>query len=210
MAKLYFRFGAMGSSKTANALMTKFNYEEKGKFVWLIKPAIDTRDDAVVNGHRKAMISSRIGLSAEADAINTDTDILELWKEKQRQQNIDVIICDECQFLSEEQVTQLRDIASFSDIPVLCFGLRTDFTGRLFSGSKRLFEVADSIAEIKSICECGEKAIINARVDRDGSILYHGNTFLLGGNDRYKGMCWKCWRKRMTNIGPSKIPVPSF
>ena len=195
MAKLYFRFGAMGSSKTANALMTKFNYEEKGKFVWLIKPAVDTRDDSVVNGQRKAMISSRIGLSAEADAINTDTDILELWKEKQKQQNIDVIICDECQFLGTEQVTQLRDIASFSDIPVLCFGLRTDFTGRLFSGSKRLFEVADSIAEIKSICECGEKAIINARVDGDGSILYHGNTFLLGGNDRYKGMCWKCWRK---------------
>ncbi|MBE6115740.1 MAG: thymidine kinase [Erysipelotrichaceae bacterium] len=183
MAKLYFKFGAMNSSKTANALMTKFNYEEKGKKVWLIKPAIDNRDGVQI-------IKSRIGLSAECDALKTTDSILELCPD-----NIDVIICDECQFLTEEQVDDLRIIATDKDIPVLCFGLRADFLTHLFPGSKRLFELADSIAEIKSICKCGSKAIVNARFDDKGEIQIEGAQVFIGGNESYEGLCWKCYHR---------------
>ena len=183
MAKLYFKFDAMNSSKTANALMTKFNYEEKGKKVWLIKPAIDNRDGVQI-------IKSRIGLSAECDALKTTDSILELCPD-----NIDVIICDECQFLTEEQVDDLRIIATDKDIPVLCFGLRADFLTHLFPGSKRLFELADSIAEIKSICKCGSKAIVNARFDDKGEIQIEGAQVFIGGNESYEGLCWKCYHR---------------
>ena len=183
MAKLYFKFGAMNSSKTANALMTKFNYEEKGKKVWLIKPAIDNRDGVQI-------IKSRIGLSAECDALKTTDSILELCPD-----NIDVIICDECQFLTEEQVDDLRIIATDKDIPVLCFGLRADFLTHLFPGSKRLFELADSIAEIKSICKYGSKAIVNARFDDKGEIQIEGAQVFIGGNESYEGLCWKCYHR---------------
>ena len=183
MAKLYFKFGAMNSSKTANALMTKFNYEEKGKKVWLIKPAIDNRDGVQI-------IKSRIGLSAECDALKTTDSILELCPD-----NIDVIICDECQFLTEEQVDDLRIIATDKDIPVLCLGLRADFLTHLFPGSKRLFELADSIAEIKSICKCGSKAIVNARFDDKGEIQIEGAQVFIGGNESYEGLCWKCYHR---------------
>ncbi|MBQ1522821.1 MAG: thymidine kinase [Erysipelotrichaceae bacterium] len=183
MAKLYFKFGAMNSSKTANALMTKFNYEEKGKKVWLIKPAIDNRDGVQI-------IKSRIGLSAECDALKTTDSILALCPD-----DIDVIICDECQFLTEEQVDDLRVIATDKDIPVLCFGLRADFLTHLFPGSKRLFELADSIAEIKSICKCGSKAIVNARFDDKGEIQIEGAQVFIGGNESYEGLCWRCYHR---------------
>ncbi len=183
MAKLYFKFGAMNSSKTANALMTKFNYEEKGKKVWLIKPAVDTRDGVT-------LIKSRIGLEAEAVTIS-ETDSIH----DRRPEGIDVIICDECQFLTPEQVEQLKEIAALEDIPVLCFGLSTDFLTRLFPGSKRLFELADSITEIKSICRCGAKATINARFDEDGKICTEGDQVVIGGNDVYEGLCWKCYHQ---------------
>lgn len=183
MAKLYFKFGAMNSSKTANALMTKFNYEEKGKKVWLIKPAIDNRDGVQI-------IKSRIGLSAECDALKTTDSILALCPD-----DIDVIICDECQFLTEDQVDDLRVIATDKDIPVLCFGLRADFLTHLFPGSKRLFELADSIAEIKSICKCGSKAIVNARFDDKGEIQIEGAQVFIGGNESYEGLCWRCYHR---------------
>ncbi len=183
MAKLYFKFGAMNSSKTANALMTKFNYEEKGKKVWLIKPAIDNRDGVQI-------IKSRIGLNAECDALKTTDSILALCPD-----DIDVIICDECQFLTEEQVDDLRIIATDKDIPVLCFGLRADFLTHLFPGSRRLFELADSIAEIKSICKCGSKAIVNARFDDKGEIQIEGAQVFIGGNESYEGLCWRCYHR---------------
>ena len=141
MAKLYFKFGAMNSSKTANALMTKFNYEEKDKKVWLIKPATDTRDGAQI-------IKSRIGLQAVAEIINDQDSILERCPFGK----IDVIICDEAQFLTPEQVDDLKLITADYNIPVLCFGLMADFQTHLFPGSKRLVELADSLAEFKSIC----------------------------------------------------------
>lgn len=193
MAKLYFKFGAMGSSKTAQALMTKFNYEEKGKAVWLIKPAIDTRDDRMENGSRITEACSRIGLRAPADAIAEEDSLLELFADRKRKQPTDVIICDECQFLTGKQVEQLKYIVDHEDLPVLCFGLRADFQTLMFPGSKRLFEIADSISEIKSICRCGRKATVNARLDAEGHILTEGAQICLGGNDKYVGMCYRCY-----------------
>ena len=186
MAKLYFKYGAMGSSKTANALITKFNYEERDMKVWLIKPSIDNRDGANI-------IRSRIGLEAAADVMTPETDIFSLFEESHRDCN--VIITDECQFFTLEQIDQLRKIVDVYDIPVMCFGLRTDFLTHLFPGSRRLFEVADSITEIKTICSCGNKATVNARIDGAGNVVTTGSQILIGGNDSYIAMCHKCWKK---------------
>ena len=185
MAKLYFKYGAMGSSKTAQALITKFNYEERGMRVWLIKPALDTRDGA-------AVIRSRIGLEAQCEPIARDTDLLTRYKESHA--DTDVIIADECQFFTAEQVDDLRTIVNDYHIPVLCFGLRTDFLCHLFEGSRRLFEVADSVAEIKTVCSCGSKATVNARLDENMKVVTEGDQVLLGGNDCYIAMCHKCWQ----------------
>ena len=185
MAKLYFKYGAMGSSKTANALITKFNYEERGMKVWLIKPSTDSRDG-------ESTVRSRIGLSAEAQAIPADMNI---EKEYKKHDDCDVIIVDECQFFTEEQIDQLRNLVNDKNLPVLCFGLRTDFRTKLFPGSRRLVEVADSITEIKTICRCGSKAIVNARIDSKGNVLTEGEQVFLGGNDNYVAMCHRCWQK---------------
>ena len=197
MSKLYFKFGAMASSKTANALMTRFNYEEKGNHVWLIKPDLDNRDDYTdENGVRVTVVKSRIGLSAVADVVGRDEDIHARFMALNERQHIDVIICDECQFLTAAQVDQMKYIAEYCDTPVLCFGLRSDFLTQLFEGSKRLFEIADSITEIKSVCRCGKKAIVNARI-ADGRVVTVGDQIEIGGNDKYEGMCWGCWQDRI-------------
>ena len=185
MAKLYFKYGAMGSSKTAQALITKFNYEERGMRVWLIKPAEDTRDG-------ECTVASRIGLYAPCTAVEGADSIIALYE---NHGECDVIIADECQFFSARQIDELRRIVNESNMPVLCFGLRTDFTTHLFEGSKRLFEVADSISEIKTICRCGRKATVNARLAKDGRILTAGRQIELGGNERYVAMCHSCWVK---------------
>jgi thymidine kinase len=186
MPKLYFRYGCMGSSKTANALMVKFNYEEKGYKVALMKPLIDNRDGINI-------VKSRIGLQDKAITISKNDNIIEWYITKSNFP--DVIIIDEAQFLTEEQVNQLKDI-TINYIPVLCFGLKTDFQTHLFEGSKRLFEIADSIQEIKSICKCGHKAEINARIS-DGKIIKTGEQVQIGGNESYVGMCYKCWKNNI-------------
>lgn len=187
MAKLYFKYGAMGSSKTAQALITKYNYEENGMHVWLLKPSTDSRDGEVI-------LRSRVGLEAPAEVITPEANIGILFA---HHRGIDVIIVDECQFMTPEQIDQLRQIVDEKDIPVLCFGLRTDFLSTLFPGSRRLFEVADSITEIKAICDCGAKATTNARIDSEGYIVTVGDQLLLGGNDHYIAMCHKCWVKNI-------------
>ncbi|MBQ4188003.1 MAG: thymidine kinase [Firmicutes bacterium] len=208
MAKLYFKFGAMGSSKTAQALMTKFNYEEKGKSVLLIKPSTDTRDDlADENGNVRTVVRSRIGLFADALAVSADVDVRELYHRLNEEKPLDVLICDECQFLTGAQVNQLKDLADLDDVPVLCFGLRADFQTKLFPGSKRLFEIADSITEIKSVCRCGRKATVNARFDDNGVIIVEGAQVVLGGNDRYEGVCYSCYRKMIREAG-HEMPKP--
>lgn len=189
MAKLYFKYGAMGSSKTAQVLITKFNYEERGMKVWLIKPALDDRDGAVI-------LKSRIGLFAECTPIAPSDDIYEIFSNTE--DRADVIITDECQFFTPENIDQLRRIVDELNVPVMCFGLRTDFLTKLFPGSMRLFEVADSIAEIKTICSCGKKASVNARIDENGNIVTEGSQVMLGGNDSYVAMCHRCYKKKIS------------
>ena len=183
MAKLYFKYGAMGSSKSAQALITQFNYEELGMTVWLIKPSVDTRDGADI-------IRSRIGLERTAQIITPEQDIVEEYK---RAGKCDVIISDEAQFFTPAQIDQLRTLVDEEDIPVLCFGLRTDFLTHLFPGSRRLLELADSITEIKTVCACGVKATVNARIDEAGYVVTAGQQVFLGGNDSYVAMCHRCW-----------------
>ena len=187
MAKLYFKYGAMGSSKSAQALITKFNYEELGMTVWLIKPSVDTRDGA-------GLIRSRIGLEHTAEVITPEQDIKEAYHAAGKH---DVIIADEAQFFTPAQIDQLRDLVDEEDLPVLCFGLRTDFQTHFFPGARRLMELADSITEIKTVCACGSKATVNARIDGEGRIVTEGSQVMLGGNDSYVAMCHQCWKKKI-------------
>ena len=184
MAKLYFKYGAMGSSKTAQALITKYNYEENDLSVWLIKPSADTRDGVTI-------LRSRIGLEAEVDVIAPDVDIYARYLGS-KVRRCHVIIADEAQFFTPQQIEQLRAIVNEHNIPVICYGLRTDFQTRLFPGSHRLMELADCIEEIKTMCDCGAKATINARIC-DGFIVTEGAQVVLGGNDSYIAMCHRCY-----------------
>ena len=185
MAKLYFKYGAMGSSKTAQALITKYNYEENDLRVWLIKPSADTRDG-------QQILRSRIGLAATVEVISPEADVYAIFGER-KAGKCDVIIVDECQFMTPEQIDQMRAIVNDYNVPVMCFGLRTDFQTKLFPGSRRLMEVADTIQEIKTICDCGAKATVNARIDETGHIITEGAQVVLGGNDSYIAMCHKCY-----------------
>ena len=187
MAKLYFKYGVMGSSKSAQALITKFNYEERGMSVWLIKPSIDTRDGADI-------IRSRIGLSSAAYVITPDDNVIEAYHRVGRR---DVIIADEAQFFTPKQIDELRQLVDEEDLPVLCFGLRTDFLTHFFPGAQRLMELADSLTEIKTVCECGRKATVNARIDQDGKIVTTGGQVMIGGNDSYLAMCHQCWKRKI-------------
>ena len=186
MAKLYFKYGAMGSSKTAQALITKYNYEENDMSVWLIKPSADTRDGADI-------MRSRIGLQAHAQVMTPDADVYQCFCQRDTKP-CDAVIVDECQFMTPAQIDQLRAIVDDYDIPVMCFGLRTDFQTRLFPGSLRLMELADCIEEIKTMCDCGCKATVNARIS-DGYIVTEGAQVQLGGNDSYIAMCHRCYIK---------------
>ncbi|MBR4017139.1 MAG: thymidine kinase [Oscillospiraceae bacterium] len=185
MAKLYFKYGAMGSSKTAQALITKYNYEENDLNVWLIKPSADVRDGADI-------LRSRIGLEAVVTIIPPEADVYQIFTDTKKD-TCDVIIVDECQFLTPAQIDGLRNIVNDYNVPVMCFGLRTDFQTKLFPGSLRLMEVADTIQEIKTICDCGAKATVNARIDGEGHIVTQGAQVFLGGNDAYIAMCHKCY-----------------
>ena len=196
MAKLYFKYGAMGSSKTAQALITKYNYEENGMQTWLIKPSADTRDGVDI-------LRSRIGLEAQVQIIVPDTDVYHLFRDTQWE--CDVIIADECQFFTAAQIDQLRRIVNDFDIPVMCFGLRTDFQTKLFPGSLRLMEIADTIQEIKTICDCSAKATVNARIDPEGYIVTEGAQVFLGGNDAYIAMCHRCYIQGIRNHKKIKL-----
>ncbi|MBP3877849.1 MAG: thymidine kinase [Lachnospiraceae bacterium] len=199
MAKLYFKYGAMGSSKSAQALITKFNYEEKGMTVWLIKPSVDTRDGADI-------IKSRVGLREHAQIITPSQSII---REFRKAGPHDVIIADESQFFTPSQIDELRELVDKEDLPVLCFGLRTDFMTRFFPGSMRLMELADSITEIKTICACGSKATVNARIDAEGRVVTEGSQVFLGGNDSYTAMCHRCWKKAVESGEPVLLHSPS-
>ena len=178
MAKLYFRYGAMGSSKTANALMVHFNYEERGQKALLVKSGVDKRDGDLI-------IKSRIGLKKECITLE---ELMTYNDEILHEYN--AIIVDEVQFASKEQIDKLSDIADFLNIPVICYGLRTDFKNELFSGSERLLAIADEVEEIKTVCWCGKKATCNARYNENG-IVRNGEQVMLGANDSYISLCRK-------------------
>ena len=185
MAKLYFRYGAMGASKTANALMVEYNYHEREQRAVLMKPSIDDRDGAKT-------IKSRVGMSKNAELIFSDSDVFKMIDKMNFEKSIDCVIIDEAQFLSRDHVDQLCKIADELKIPVIAYGLRTDFRGELFPGSERLMAMADSIEEIKTVCWCSKKAIMNARVV-DGKVVKEGEKILLGGNESYVALCRKHW-----------------
>lgn len=195
MGKLIFYYGTMGSAKTANALMTRYQYLQNKRSVWLIKPATDTRDDK----DGKTIIKSRIGLEAESRAILGDDNLFDIYAACWGYNKPDVIICDEAQFFSSTQIDQLRDVATFIDIDVLCFGLKTNFMTSSFDGSARLFELADELIKLDNICDCGQPALVNARLDETGHIITAGEDILIGGDDTYKAMCWKCYRQKTEN-----------
>ena len=189
MAELIFYTGPMGSAKTAQALMTNFQYQDRGNNVWLIKPATDTREKMQYtgNGITKTLVRSRIGISAWADAISSTDKIIP-------PDNTNVIICDEAQFLTATQVEELKMLSDTAGIQVFCYGLRTDFRSQLFEGSKRLFELASKIVDSSVICDCGNSAVINARI-KDGAVITEGDQVDIGGDDKYRAFCYACWRK---------------
>jgi thymidine kinase len=189
MPKIIFRYGTMNSSKTANLLMVAYNYQVQNKAIFLIKPSCDTRDseNKIFSRAFKEGVSCNLIITPEIDDINPylPKDI-----------NIACILVDECQFLSSININALRTINQ--NVPIICYGLRTDFTTKLFPGSMRLFEIADTIEEIKTVCvNCNHKAIINSKftIKENGTkeILYSGNQFDLGGEEKYEPVCWNCW-----------------
>ena len=184
MAQLYFKYGAMGSSKSAQALITQFNYEELGMTVWLIKPSIDTRDGADI-------VQSRIGLKRSAEVITPEQNIIEAYAKAGRH---DVIIADEAQFFTPEQADQLFLVTVDLGIPVICYGLRADFMMRGFPGSTRLLEIAHTIEELKTICTCGRKAICNGR-KVNGEFVFEGAQVAIDTVDdvEYQSLCPQCW-----------------
>ena len=182
MAKLYFRYGAMGSSKTANAIMVRFNYLERGQNCIMLKPRLDTRD-----GER--VVASRSGLTAPCYYME-EIDTLDLT-------NVDCVIVDEAQFLTKEQVEKLTRIVDEDNIPVIAYGLRADFRGELFEGSTWLMAWADSVEEVKTVCWCGRKATYNARL-WNGKVIKTGEKIMLGGNESYIALCRKHWKSGET------------
>ena len=192
MAKLYFRYGVMGSSKSANALMVRYNYEERGQRALMVKPIIDQREG-------ESIVGSRIGLS---HACVWFEDFQNMPGEEIR--TYQCIIVDEAQFLTPAQVDFLTDVVDDMGVPVICYGLRADFKGDLFPGSQRLLAQADIIEEVKTICWCGRKALHNARFDANGVVLKEGAQVVLGANDCYIGLCRKHWKSG--DLGPDFKP----
>ena len=196
MSKMFYYYGSMASAKTLRLLSTAYNFEEKGIQIMVLKPALDTRDG-------EGIIRSRAGLERKCVMIDKEINLYKAIKAYRnvlasQLETLKWVIVDEAQFLTEEQVDQLSDVVDFLDVNVMCFGLRTDFQSHLFPGSKRLFELADDIEEIKSSCECGErKTSINARFDEDGEIITEGSQVEIGGNDKYRAICRKCWKNKI-------------
>ena len=185
MAKLYFRYGAMGSSKTANALMVGYNYYERGKVALLAKPKVDNRDG-------EGIMSSRMGLCQKCSFVE---DLMPMPEEQIK--NYDCIVVDEAQFCTKEQVEWFVHMVDDLGIPVICYGLRTDFRRNLFPGSMWLLAWADVIEEIKTVCWCGKAATCNARFNAQGEMITEGDQVVLGANDSYTALCRKHHRRKM-------------
>lgn len=196
MAKLYFKYGPMESAKSALLLMEAYSFESRNIGVLCMKPSIDDRDGAVNS------IKSRVGLEKECIVIYPDYNIFKIVSNiiDASDMKIQWILVDESQFLKVHHIEELRAIVDKYDINVICYGLRTDFQTQLFEGSKRLFELADDIEEMKISCACGRKAIFNARFNENGQIVVNGEQILIGGEDVYKPMCSKCYKEEIKKL----------
>ena len=182
MAKLYFYYSTMNAGKSTTLLQSSFNYRERGMHTLLLTAALDDR-------FGKGKVTSRIGLSQDADLFRATDNVLELVKRRHVEKSIDCVLVDESQFLTEEQVWQLSDVCDELGVPVLCYGIRTDFQGQLFPGSKALLAWSDVLQELKTICHCGSKANMVVRVDEQGNVVREGSQVEIGGNDRYVPLC---------------------
>jgi thymidine kinase len=192
MAKVYFYYSAMNAGKTTALLQSDYNYRERGMRTMLFTPAFDNRAGA-------GLLRSRIGLEAAGHTYEADTDLCAAVRAVHRQNRVHCVLVDESQFLSKEQVHQLTDLADFDNIPVLCYGLRTDFRGELFAGSQYLLAWADDIKEIKTMCPSGRKATMVLRVDPDGKVLREGAQVEIGGNERYISVSRKYFKEGRTH-----------
>lgn len=194
MAQLYFYYSAMNAGKSTSLLQSAHNYREQGMEVMLFTAAIDDRFGTGV-------IKSRIGLSADATVFEKHTDFIELVSAKLDKQQLACVLVDEAQFLSREQVDQLAELVDKRDLPVLCFGIRTDFQGELFSGSSRLLAIADKLFELKTVCSCGRKATMTVRLDAQGNAIAAGEQVEIGGNERYESKCRRHHRELIESAG---------
>ncbi len=184
MAKLYFYYSSMNAGKSTALLQASYNYRERGMNTVVLAPSLDNR-------YGQGVITSRIGLQSEAGAIGPDENLFTSVGSLNAKEPLHCVLIDEAQFLSKEQVLQLGQISDLLDIPVLAYGLRTDFQGEPFEGSKYLLAIADNLKEIKAICHCGSKATMVIRQDRNGNVITSGESVEIGGNDRYVSMCRK-------------------
>ncbi len=191
MSKLSFFYGCMNSSKTAQILMTKFSYEQKGYKVLLLKPSIDNRDG-------EDIIKSRIGLQSKCKIISEDFD-KDTFIDYLLGNKYNIVLIDEAQFLSAKNIDLFKYISVFNNINVICYGLKNDFQTNMFEGSKRLFEIADELIEIKTVCKCGNQAEVNCRLNQDEEIIKDGSQVVIGGNELYEPMCWKCYYSKLYN-----------
>ena len=193
MAQLYFYYSAMNAGKSTALLQSSYNYQERGMRTLVYTAEIDDRFGAGV-------VSSRIGLSSPACLYNDKTELAEAIAEEHARQPVHCVLVDESQFLTREQVYALSDVADDLDIPVLCYGLRTDFRGELFTGSQYLLAWADKLVELKTICHCGRKASMVLRLDGEGRPFREGEQVVIGGNERYISVCRKHY-KQAINLG---------
>ena len=195
MAKLYFYYSAMNAGKTTTLLQSSHNYAERGMTTLLLKPLIDDREGMNV-------IRSRIGLEAEAKNFEKDDNLLQTIEGQHKTKSLNCVLVDEAQFLTRDQVIQLGNVVDRLEIPVLCYGLRTDFLGELFEGSRSLLAWADELREIKTVCHCGKKAIMTVRLNEEGKPLQAGEQIQIGGNESYVSMCRRHFK---SSLGLSEI-----
>ena len=200
MAKLYFYYASMNAGKSTTLLQADFNYRERGMRTMLYTAAVDDRA-----GH--GVIDSRIGLRAEANIFGAGTSIRAEVEAEIKRRQVDCILLDEAQFLDRAQVLDLATICDELDIPVLAYGLRTDFQGELFEGSGALLALADTLVELKAICECGRKATMNLRVDEDGRAVRAGAQTEIGGNDRYVALCRRHFMEKLREGEQRQLPL---
>ena len=203
MAKLYFYYSAMNAGKSTTLLQSSYNYHERGMRTLILVPDIDTRED-------QETVTSRIGLSAEATTFHLADNVYKMVEQQHQHQPLDCVLVDEAQFLTREQVWQISDVSDQLDIPVLTYGLRTDFQGKLFEGSEQLLAWADNLVEIKTICHCGRKATMVLRIGEDGQVSKQGAQVKIGGNELYVSVCRKHFKTGMAERRTDELVFEEF